>query len=32
MNIAAKPAAANGKLFAIAPMMDGDDKHSKSMR
>jgi hypothetical protein len=30
-NIAAKPAAVNGKLFSVAPMMDWDDKSMKSM-
>jgi hypothetical protein len=31
MNTAAKPAAARGKLFAVAPMMDGKDKLNKSV-
>jgi tRNA-dihydrouridine synthase A len=29
MNTAAKPAAANGKLFAVAPMMDWTDRHCR---
>jgi tRNA-dihydrouridine synthase A len=29
MNTAAKPAAANGKLFAVAPMMDWSDRHCR---
>jgi hypothetical protein len=31
MNTAAKPAAANGKLFAVAPMMDERDNRKKTM-
>ena len=30
-NTAAKSPAANEKLFAVAPMMDGDDNSMKSM-
>ena len=29
MNTAAKPAAASGKLFAVAPMMDWTDRHCR---
>ncbi len=29
MNTAAKPGAAKGKLFAVAPMMDWTDRHCR---